>query len=206
MEATIIPAADGSGAPALGEPLPVEFGNTWYAVRGTQGGHRDALATPESLAAWLAEHAAAFPDGVVDAALAGLSAADLPRYTALRDAIRSLSRIVVDATEPDPHAIAVLNDAAAAAPRVPRLSAGPDGTLTAVGAPHPSAALAPLSVLAADAIALFGGGERARLRACGGPGCVLFYVKTHPRRGWCSSGCGNRARVARYHERHKDPA
>ncbi|GAA4970309.1 CGNR zinc finger domain-containing protein [Yinghuangia aomiensis] len=203
MEATILPAADGSGAPALGEPLPVEFGNTWYAVRGTQGGHRDALATPESLAAWLAEHAEAFPDGVADAALAGLAAADLPRYAALRDAIRSLSRTVVDGADPDPHAIAVLNDAAAAAPRVPRLSAGPGGALTAVevAAPH---RLAALSTLAAGAIALFGGGERARLRACGGPGCVLFYVKTHPRRGWCSAGCGNRARVARYHERHKD--
>ncbi|MEU8132840.1 CGNR zinc finger domain-containing protein [Streptodolium elevatio] len=198
----IIPKAEGSGAPALGEPLAVEFGNTRFAVRGTRGGVHDALAAPESLAAWLTEHADAFPDGVADAALAGLRPADLPRYAALRDAIRTVSRALVDGATPDAAAIASINESAAAAPRVPRLSMGADGILIAVDVadPHP---LAALSALAASAIDLFGGGDRESLRSCAGPGCVLFYVKNHPRRGWCSAGCGNRARVARYHERHK---
>ncbi|WP_436775804.1 CGNR zinc finger domain-containing protein [Yinghuangia sp. YIM S09857] len=198
----IIPKAEGSGAPALGEPLAVEFGNTYFAVRGTRGGIHDALVTPESLAAWLTEHADAFPAGVADAALAGLRPADVPRFAALRDAIRSLSRALVDGETPDDAAIAVVNEAAAAAPRVPRLAVRGDGGLVAydVADPHP---LAALSALAAAAIDMFGGEDRALLRSCGGPGCVLFYVKNHPRRGWCSAGCGNRARVARYHERHK---
>ncbi|WTX00399.1 ABATE domain-containing protein [Streptomycetaceae bacterium NBC_01309] len=198
----IIPKAEGSGAPALGEPLAVEFGNTRFAVRGTRGGVHDALTIPESLAAWLTEHADAFPDGVAEAALAGLRPADAPRFAALRDAIRTVSRALVDGEAPDEAAIAAINASAAAAPRVPRLTLGGDGGLVAVDVanPHP---LAALSTLAASAIALFGGGDRELLRSCDGPGCVLFYVKNHPRRGWCSAGCGNRARVARYHERHK---
>ncbi|MCF2532581.1 CGNR zinc finger domain-containing protein [Yinghuangia soli] len=198
----IVPAPGGSGAPALGEPLPVEFGNTRYAVRGTRGGVHDALDTPETLTAWIAEHEAEFPEGVASAALGGLRPGDLPRFVALRDAIRTVSRNAADGTEPDPAAIATINQAAGAAPRIPRLRLEPDGTLTAIKCAdaHP---LAALSTLAADAIMLFGSAERDLLRACGGPGCVLFYVQNHPRRGWCSAGCGNRARVARHHERHK---
>ncbi|MDI2127308.1 CGNR zinc finger domain-containing protein [Yinghuangia seranimata] len=202
MTVTITPAATGSGAPALGEPLAVEYGNTWHAVRGTRGGLHDALATPETLAAWLVEHGGRFPEGVADAALAGLRAEDLPRWTALRDAIRTVEQAVVTGTAPDADALATVNTAAAAAPRVPRLVLDADGRLTAVEVadPHPHAALA---ALAASAIDVFGGPQAAALRACEGPGCVLFYVRNHPRRGWCSPGCGNRARVARYHERHK---
>jgi predicted RNA-binding Zn ribbon-like protein len=48
------------------------------------------------------------------------------------------------------------------------------------------------------------------LKACGGPGCVLYFVRDHPRREWCSEGCGNRARVARHYRRtksgHEGPA
>lgn len=198
----IIPKAEGSGAPALGEPLAVEFGNTRHAVRGTRGGVHDALVTPESLAAWLTEHADEFPDGVAEAALVGLRRDDVSRFAALRDAIRTVSRALVDGEAPDAAAIATINESAAAAPRVPRLTVGGDGELVAldVANPHP---LAALSTLAAAAIELFGGTDRGLLRSCGGPGCVLFYLKNHPRRGWCSPGCGNRARVARYHERHK---
>ena len=42
-----------------------------------------------------------------------------------------------------------------------------------------------------------------QLRACLGPGCVLYFVQQHPRREWCSAGCGNRARVARHYHRHR---
>ncbi|HLU55261.1 MAG TPA: CGNR zinc finger domain-containing protein [Pseudonocardia sp.] len=45
-------------------------------------------------------------------------------------------------------------------------------------------------------------GRRAAA-GCHGPGCVLYFHRDHPRRGWCSAGCGNRARVARHYERHR---
>jgi hypothetical protein len=41
----------------------------------------------------------------------------------------------------------------------------------------------------------------ALLRACGAPGCVLMFLKDHPRREWCSNACGNRARQARHYDR-----
>jgi predicted RNA-binding Zn ribbon-like protein len=30
---------------------------------------------------------------------------------------------------------------------------------------------------------------------------VLYFVKTHPRREWCSVACGNRVRAARHYQR-----
>ncbi|MFD0515426.1 CGNR zinc finger domain-containing protein [Streptomyces aureus] len=33
---------------------------------------------------------------------------------------------------------------------------------------------------------------------------MLLFLPAHPRRRWCSAArCGNRARVARYYQRHK---
>ena len=58
-----------------------------------------------------------------------------------------------------------------------------------------------LAALAGDAIELVTGPRRADLRACGAPGCVLVFLKDHPRREWCSNACGNRARQARHYRR-----
>jgi predicted RNA-binding Zn ribbon-like protein len=55
--------------------------------------------------------------------------------------------------------------------------------------------------LARDAIDLLTGTTAGDLRACGAPGCILLFVKDHPRREWCSNACGNRARQARHYER-----
>jgi predicted RNA-binding Zn ribbon-like protein len=63
-------------------------------------------------------------------------------------------------------------------------------------------AAAPLSAIATQAVELFGQGDGFELRACLAPGCVLYFVKDHPRREWCSAGCGNRARAARHYARH----
>jgi predicted RNA-binding Zn ribbon-like protein len=60
-----------------------------------------------------------------------------------------------------------------------------------------------LAELAESAISLFTGPGLAALRACQGPRCVLFYVKNHPRRTWCSPACGNRARAARHQRRDR---
>ena len=60
-----------------------------------------------------------------------------------------------------------------------------------------------LSSIAKESIELLTGDDRPRLRACHGPGCVLYFVKDHPRREWCSNACGNRARAARHYHRHR---
>ncbi|MFI0452490.1 CGNR zinc finger domain-containing protein [Actinomadura sp. 6N118] len=194
-----------TAAPALGEPLGIEFGNTRYAVRGDI---REGLAGAGPLADWLHAHAAAFDDGLAEAAVRDLAKTDLGRFVALRDAIRALARQAVQdgdplpeaLTEPFPEALAVLNAAAAAAPRWPRLALTPPAVVEETAAPPVDAVLA---AIARSAIEILGGPQRADLRACGGPGCVLFFVKQHPRREWCSPGCGNRARVSRHYERHR---
>jgi 4-amino-4-deoxy-L-arabinose transferase-like glycosyltransferase len=60
---------------------------------------------------------------------------------------------------------------------------------------------AALGALARSAIEVVTLPRRDRLRACQAPGCVLFFQETARHRAWCSSGCGNRARVARHYAR-----
>ncbi|WP_067485692.1 CGNR zinc finger domain-containing protein [Actinomadura hibisca] len=185
-------------APALGEPLAVEFGNTRHTVRGDL---REGLATTAMLAAWLRAHAGDFPGELAFSAARALGDGDLFRFVRLRDAVRALARALVNDAPPPAIPLATLNEAAATAPSWPRLSwAAVPLVQEVTAAPPPDAAL---SVIAASAVHVLGGPQRSALRACGGPGCVLFFVRRHPRRAWCSPGCGNRARVSRHYERHR---
>ncbi|HEV2241669.1 MAG TPA: CGNR zinc finger domain-containing protein [Streptosporangiaceae bacterium] len=44
-----------------------------------------------------------------------------------------------------------------------------------------------------------------RVRRCEGRDCRMLFLPANPRRRWCTPDvCGNRARVARYYQRHKD--
>jgi predicted RNA-binding Zn ribbon-like protein len=43
--------------------------------------------------------------------------------------------------------------------------------------------------------------HREALRACHALGCVLLFLKDHPRREWWCNACGNRARQARHYAR-----
>ncbi|MGO1054389.1 CGNR zinc finger domain-containing protein [Crossiella sp. CA198] len=51
------------------------------------------------------------------------------------------------------------------------------------------------------AVEFLGSAERWELRVCRGPRCVKYYLRAHPRQGWCSPACGNRARVSRHYHR-----
>lgn len=43
-----------------------------------------------------------------------------------------------------------------------------------------------------------------KVRLCEAPTCVVQFLPRNPNRRWCTpSVCGNRARVARYYQRHK---
>lgn len=75
------------------------------------------------------------------------------------------------------------------------------GQLQAVDKPHASPCRSALAGLGYDALELLTGPTAANLRACNAPGCVLYFVKSHPRREWCSEACGNRARAARHYQR-----
>jgi predicted RNA-binding Zn ribbon-like protein len=58
------------------------------------------------------------------------------------------------------------------------------------------------AAIAHATIALIGSPQARELAVCGAPGCVLMFLRSHPRRAWCSTACGNRARQARHYARH----
>jgi predicted RNA-binding Zn ribbon-like protein len=129
------------------------------------------------------------------------------RFRELRDALRRLAAEVVSDDRP---AAAVPMDVTAAVEVVNRACASAPTWSELVWSPTPGRVSrsahdsqeAELASIAEDAVDLFTGPRRTDLRACHGPGCVLYFLRDHPRREWCSAGCGNRARVARHYQRH----
>jgi predicted RNA-binding Zn ribbon-like protein len=100
---------------------------------------------------------------------------------------------------------AALDQVNAAAAKLPSpVLALRDGRLEAGLAAGSSPVTAGLAQVARQAIDLLGGADGARLLACYAHGCVLYFVKSHPRREWCSVACGNRVRAARHYQRVRE--
>ncbi|MEV0095807.1 CGNR zinc finger domain-containing protein [Streptomyces sp. NPDC050738] len=177
------------------------------------GGVADDLAAPEGLTRWVHEHATALGRDASDTFAADQDALDAVRD--LRAAVRALFARAVRPGEPSPadalrllpveEALARLNAAAAAVPTIQRLDWAQDTDPTArVLASAPASERRLLTAaLARAAVGFLAGPDRARLRACHAPRCVRYFLKEHPRQEWCKPSCGNRARVARHHERHR---
>lgn len=192
--------------PALlvpGEPVPVRLMNTVWADR---AGLHDDLASADDLRAWLAA-----TGGPEDRAEVPVDGGDLERFRRLRDALRRLAAFqtadereaAISPTREVSRAVEDVNDAMALVPALPLLEVR-GGVLGRRAAVEADAAARRLSSVAIQAVELFTGSGRDLLRACHGPGCVLYFVKDHPRREWCSGGCGNRARAARHYARRRE--
>ena len=183
-----------------GEPVPVRLMSTIWA--GPDGLHDD-LRVPADVDQWL--------DAVgLDRAGAHATEGELAAARALRDAVRRLAGHVT--ADRRAAAASAMSDLAAALDQVnlaaaelpsPRLALR-DGRLVAGTAAGPSPVTTGLAQVARQAIDLLGGADGARLRACYAPGCVLYFVKTHPRREWCTVACGNRVRAARHYQRARE--
>ncbi len=178
--------------PLRDQPLPVELHNTLYAT--TRGERCDAIAEPAALRAWLAAVASDLP---VPAQT--VDAGRIAEFRALRDAVRTALRSAGDGKPVPPGARRTLNDAAAACPRSVQLAA--DATRRVrYHADDPTTMV--LAAIAHETIALVSSPRAAQLAVCGAPGCVLMFLRSHPRRAWCSTACGNRARQARHYAKH----
>jgi len=178
------------------QPLAIELVSTRHVL---DGGTVDALATPAGLEAWLGVNAAR----VGSAAGAVDPAAALDRVRDLRDAVDRVLRAVVEKRPPPSDDVEAVNAAARGAPSHRELRWTRGGARHAVDVTPAGPADALLARLAADAVAVVAG-ERGELGACGGPGCILLFVRTRPRQTWCSPTCGNRARVARHYRRARE--
>lgn len=172
------------------------------------GGVVDDLTDPAGLTTWVRAHTDILPEAVHFTA----DEATLTSVRELRAAVRSLFARAVSPGEPSPadatrllpvpEALTRLNEAAALAPTVPVLSWSPSAD--PVVRQEPVTGDDQLTAaLARAAVAFLSGPERQRLRACHAPRCVRYFLKEHPRQEWCKPSCGNRARVARHHQRHK---
>lgn len=183
----------------LGEAAPIELANTRYASR--EGSAGDALRTAEDLAMWLGRVAERLPAGLAAAAAGNVRDDDVVRARALRKAIRSLLGSAAGYGPLDATAATAVNAASSAGPGWLELDArdGVPAALVRRFSASPMAAV--LSVVAQEAVELLAAG--AAVRACATPGCVLFFVREHPRRTSCSPACSNRARAARHYERHR---
>jgi predicted RNA-binding Zn ribbon-like protein len=170
--------------PLRDEPISVELHNTLYIAGGVE---RDGLSH-----AWL--------DALGDRLPAERPWPRREELVGLRDAVRSALQAAVLDTPQDAAALDALNRASALAPQSPTVSVSADGVLVA-GAQYHGASRAKmvLAAFARDAIDVLTGLHE--LRMCGAPGCILLFVKDHPRREWCSNACGNRARQARHYDR-----
>jgi predicted RNA-binding Zn ribbon-like protein len=150
---------------------------------------RELLATPADLDRWLVSA------GLVERK-PGANEHDLELARELREAIYAIAsgRSAGGARER-------LNEVAALPAAAPRLMAS--GGLTLDGD-----ARALLATIAREAVELFGGLDRTRIRICEGEGCAILFLDLSRAGGrrWCSmSGCGNRAKARAFRERNMSP-
>ena len=148
----------------------------------------EELASPESLARWVAQFGR-YPGSSLRPAPAQVSAA-----RALREAVHQVITAARAASAAPAAARRTVNEAAAQPVPVPRLH--PSGQVS-YEADDPVAAV--LALVARDCLELLGSPDLARIHACADPDCrVLFVDHSRPgTRRWCSMGtCGNRAKKA----------
>ena len=166
--------------------LAIDLANTLQLRR--DGTAVDLLAGPGGLARWLRDTGGpGGPDGV-----------GAGQLQALRRHVLALLGAAVEQRRLPRAAVSAVNRVAAAAPTVVQLEAD-----ELVVRHNASPADAFLADVAGSAITLVGGPGRDRLRRCEAPGCGRWFVASRPRQRWHSPGCGNRARVARFQQRHR---
>ncbi|GAB3211183.1 Conserved protein containing a Zn-ribbon-like motif, possibly RNA-binding [Marinactinospora thermotolerans DSM 45154] len=163
------------------------------------GQNYDLLATPGSAMRWLAAHGLTPPD-------VRLYEVCAQRMRTLRGHIRALFASRVEGVTPPEESLRAVNEAITAVPTAPLLAWDPArGPHRVQAHPADQAVNHALAILAADAADLLTGPDADLLTACGSTPCDRFLLRTHGRRHWCSTRCGDRARAARAYARRNRP-
>jgi predicted RNA-binding Zn ribbon-like protein len=180
--------------------LAVEFANT--LVHDGRGGVDDLLSSAPAARAWLSDR--------------GLGpAVDYVCLLAARSATRALFAAAI---APHPASRADDGRASMSAETALRLLQGSvdaiapatryrydGGRITVTRTTDLDPGNATLGILAFAVLELLASPVADELRACQAPRCVRYFRK-HRRQEWCKPSCANRARVARYAERHQAAA
>ena len=120
----------------------------------------------------------------------------------LREAIWRVAEAIRQGQVPLAADIALMNRVASDPDLPPQLIKNGSGQ----GWHSPATAAATLSTIARDAISLFSGDLRSRIRQCENPTCGLMFVDTSRpgKRRWClMKRCGNISKTARYRQQRK---
>ncbi|WP_329416625.1 ABATE domain-containing protein [Streptomyces sp. NBC_00704] len=180
-------------APGADRYRSLDFADT--AATLPAGQSYDLLAAPETAMRWLAAHDLTTPDVQLYEVCA-------QRMRTLRAHIRVLFAARVDTTTPPQESLRAVNEALTAVPTAPLLAwDGGRGLRRVQAHPTDQAVNHALATLAADAADLLTGPDAGILAACGSAPCDRFLLRTHGRRHWCSTRCGDRVRAARAYAR-----
>jgi predicted RNA-binding Zn ribbon-like protein len=180
-------------APGADRHRSLDFADTTATLPAGQS--YDLLAAPESAMRWLAAHDLTTPDVQLYEVCA-------QRMRTLRGHVRALFAARVDSTTPPEESLRAVNEALTAVPTAPLLAwDGAQGLRRIQAHPTDRAVNHALATLAADAADLLTGPDADILAACGSAPCDRFLLRTHGRRHWCSTRCGDRARAARAYAR-----
>jgi predicted RNA-binding Zn ribbon-like protein len=173
--------------------LPVEFANT---LRCSACRSDDALAGPSLYEAWARQTNRRLPRH--------LSASDLGHLRLLRSTIVALLRATVLREAPSRRVLRAFHSAVGPTQPRPRIEWTRGHWISPERVRRGRALERTTEVLHESTVSLLLGSRAGRLRACQGKGCAHFLLARTRNQRWCSStGCGNRARVARHHARSK---
>ena len=187
-------------------PLPAAAGTAEHvslalanSVVTLPGGHReDDLASPLEATAWLVSQ------GLVPRETALLAYCQ-NQLAVLREGVRALFAAHVEGDVPPQGALDRINGALAKVPSAPLLRHDRDARFYRASE-HPVTQLVEhaMARIAEDAATLLTNGEAARLARCEATPCDRFFLRTHARRQWCSTRCGDRVRAARAYARKRN--
>ncbi|XAS69880.1 ABATE domain-containing protein (plasmid) [Micrococcaceae bacterium Sec5.7] len=174
-----------------GQRLALDLVNSTYIQGGTRGRLVDSINSPELLQDWCAQRA----EDLAPAGQPGkLDDEDLNHIRGLRAAIRHALDALLNDHQIDPDDAQTVSDNAARAHRLVALS--PNLEIRYDWSEFDFGTKA-ITLIAEDAVSLLAG-RAAGVHACQAPGCIMYFIPTTERRRWCSTSCGNRARVARH--------
>lgn len=185
-------------SPGAREHSSIDLANSEIHLPG--GKSYDALSTPEATTTWLVTR------GLVGDG-AELQSYCQNRLIGLRSHLRKTFAARISGDAVDPRALDGINAALAAAPNTSLLHYAPgEGFFRSLEHPTTQLIEHAMSVVADDAAALLASDEARLLERCEAEPCSRFLLKTHGRRQWCSTRCGDRVRAARSYARKRAQA
>lgn len=129
------------------------------------------------------------------------------RLAGLRGTLRELFSAQVEGVTPAAEALDDVNRALTRMPSAQLLTHDEDRGLHRVTV-HPVTRLVEhaMAQIAEDAAALLTGAGAGMLAQCAASPCDRFLLRTHARRHWCSTRCGDRVRASRAYARKQESA